>query len=298
MTTPKNIRIDKALLAVSGPNLVAAMPVVALLAYGFFGENALLAAAVVMPAFYVLLSKIQPEVAWHRGEIDTLTGSIMRDGLISWIDAAMAKARRSDREVAVINLVIDDLDALEERFGRDLRNAVIAETAERLRGFLRDDDIVAWVSPGFSIGLRNVRAPETENLLQLSRRLQSILDEPFCIGTTRTYCSMSLGIASECHVEGTGGAKLVTSAGRACELAQLSGPGSVRIFSEGLSSDRTFERDQARLISNALESGEIFAWFQPQIDAATGRVTGPHLHWSLKWHLSRLDPLLFVGPMN
>ena len=30
---------------------------------------------------------------------------------------------------------------------------------------------------------------------------------------------------------------------------------------------------------------------------ATGRATGPHLHWSLKWHLSRLDPLLFTGPM-
>ena len=30
---------------------------------------------------------------------------------------------------------------------------------------------------------------------------------------------------------------------------------------------------------------------------ATGRATGPHLHWSLKWHLARLDPLLFTGPM-
>jgi murein DD-endopeptidase MepM/ murein hydrolase activator NlpD len=27
----------------------------------------------------------------------------------------------------------------------------------------------------------------------------------------------------------------------------------------------------------------------------TGRATGPHLHWSLMWRGSRLDPLLFVG---
>ncbi|MEP6868631.1 MAG: M23 family metallopeptidase [Novosphingobium sp.] len=26
----------------------------------------------------------------------------------------------------------------------------------------------------------------------------------------------------------------------------------------------------------------------------TGRATGPHLHWALKWHEARLDPLLFV----
>ena len=28
----------------------------------------------------------------------------------------------------------------------------------------------------------------------------------------------------------------------------------------------------------------------------TGRATGPHLHWSIKWRDFRLDPLLFVGP--
>ena len=30
---------------------------------------------------------------------------------------------------------------------------------------------------------------------------------------------------------------------------------------------------------------------------ATGRATGPHLHWSIKWREARLDPLLFVGVM-
>ena len=31
---------------------------------------------------------------------------------------------------------------------------------------------------------------------------------------------------------------------------------------------------------------------------ATGRATGPHLHWSMKWNEARLDPQLLAGPMR
>jgi murein DD-endopeptidase MepM/ murein hydrolase activator NlpD len=30
---------------------------------------------------------------------------------------------------------------------------------------------------------------------------------------------------------------------------------------------------------------------------ATGRATGPHLHWSMKWNEARIDPMLIAGPM-
>lgn len=50
--------------------------------------------------------------------------------------------------------------------------------------------------------------------------------------------------------------------------------------------------------SHAVKEGDVVrqGQFIGRI-GATGRATGPHLHWSLKWREARLDPLLFVGPM-
>lgn len=33
------------------------------------------------------------------------------------------------------------------------------------------------------------------------------------------------------------------------------------------------------------------------LSGMTGRATGPHLHWGLKWQDARIDPLLLAGPM-
>jgi murein DD-endopeptidase MepM/ murein hydrolase activator NlpD len=44
--------------------------------------------------------------------------------------------------------------------------------------------------------------------------------------------------------------------------------------------------------------GQHVAAGQPiGVVGATGRVTGPHLHWSLNWYEVRLDPQLVAGPM-
>ncbi|MFO1255043.1 MAG: M23 family metallopeptidase [Sphingomonadaceae bacterium] len=48
--------------------------------------------------------------------------------------------------------------------------------------------------------------------------------------------------------------------------------------------------------NHAVKEGEVVR--QGQLIGrigATGRATGPHLHWSIKWRECRLDPLLFVG---
>lgn len=255
------------------PQLLAFVPVLTLGAYWAGGEIALFVVAIALPFALALFGGLR-EPPLLTAERDPLTGLILRDGLIEWTDFAIDSAADSDRQVAVVAMTIDGLGEIEERFGRSMCETVLGEAAKRLKEFLRDDDVLARIGQGFALGLRAVKPPETETLTALSERLQSVFEDPFSEGPTRTYCSLSIGIAAESHVKGSGGINLVVGAQRACELAEFAGPGSIRVYNEGLSSERAHDRDLTRDLSNALETGEIVAWFQPQVTTDTGAVTG------------------------
>jgi AcrR family transcriptional regulator len=50
-----------------------------------------------------------------------------------------------------------------------------------------------------------------------------------------------------------------------------------------------------RELLKPLKQGEAVQQGQPiAVVGMTGRATGPHLHWGLRWHTARLDPLLFL----
>ena len=265
----------RALVAcLTAPRLVAALPMGLLCAYWGFGEAALMVFALAIPMMVAAMNPTRSAIRASQENLDT-SRLLSRQELISWLNSAMLSRGAVHGQFAVLTLIIDELDELERRFGRDTRKTVERELARRLQDVLRQEDAVATLDESIiAFGLRNVRAPETENLLRLSRRLQGICDEPFSDKGARIYCTISLGIAAELHVSDPSAEALVLAAERAGDFATSSGPGSVRVYTEGLVSERLDERLRTRMLSNALETGEIFAWFQPQISSETGRVIG------------------------
>ena len=256
-----------------GRLFLAFTPIVVLLAFRMGGEVLMVAVAVALP-LAVLVARTFHEHVELVEQADQATGLMLRDALIDWADRSISKAAELDLQVAVIVATIDGLDQIEERFGESMRDTVLREAMARLNGLLREGDAMARIGDGFAIGIANLRAPETENLMLLASRLQSVFEEPISEGPTRTYCTLSLGLAAEAHVQGASGANLVAAAQRAGELAQVSNAGAVRVYSEGLSSQSALDRDIAAELVNALETGEIFAWFQPQVRTRDGRVIG------------------------
>jgi len=67
--------------------------------------------------------------------------------------------------------------------------------------------------------------------------------------------------------------------------------GNLLIIDHGMGLNSAFLHSQRLLV----KAGEVVRRGQPiGIVGATGRVTGPHLHWGMKWNDARLDPVTLV----
>jgi murein DD-endopeptidase MepM/ murein hydrolase activator NlpD len=65
--------------------------------------------------------------------------------------------------------------------------------------------------------------------------------------------------------------------------------GNLLIIDHGMGLNSAFLHNERLLV----KEGDRVRQGQPiGVIGATGRVTGPHLHWSMKWHSARIDPLL------
>ena len=92
------------------------------------------------------------------------------------------------------------------------------------------------------------------------------------------------------------GSPVVAAAGGTVTLAErdLFYTGGTVIIDHGYGLATTYQHMDSVAVTAGqhVEAGERIGTV-----GATGRVTGPHLHWSLNWYEVRLDPMLVAGPM-
>ncbi len=267
---------------VLGPIGLALTPAISLVAFWLGGERALLGAALCLPILVLAIHRhlFAPTATLA---LDPVSGLPLRDAFELWAKDAMVRDNPEAFQLAVLVLSIDDLDALESRLGRHVRDSVVADAAVRMRDMLRRGDMIANLSPNcIAVGLARVRPPETETVLQLARRLQSGFEEPFRDVGVRVYRSVSVGGAIGRQVLGKGDLGVLDAAIEAHEIARKTGPGTIRMYSPGLAHKRTPHSDLDSEIGPALENGEVVAWFQPQISTDSGDITG--FEALARWH--------------
>ncbi|SMX25391.1 Phytochrome-like protein cph2 [Boseongicola aestuarii] len=278
----------------AGYRPIAFIPLLLAATHWAAGEQTMIAVAAVLPAAAVLLS-LFPERRFTSQSVFAAPFPI--EAAEAWLQGQFSVEGRELRQIAVMAIKFDSLDLLEERLGFPMDDTIVEEFSNRLGKILRQGDLIArGKKSDILVCLGGMQAPESENLLHLSRRIQTCLDEPITKGAVRVYCSVTVGIARASQIENLTPSALIRAADCANRSAIQDGPGVVRIYKTGYGKVPSNDNVLLGEVAAALENGQIIAWYQPQVSTHTGEITG--FEALARWeHPTRglISPASFLG---
>ena len=256
-----------------GPGPLVALPPLLTVGWLLAGPVGLLAAMSLAPVMLAVLRRRYDEEVFAAS--DPLTALRLRADIVAAIDRALRSPPREGEAAGALVLEIDRWNLLQERFDRNLREAVLKSVADRMRTVLPDCDLAARLDgPIFALALSPARRLDLEAVIQVSSRLQTALAEPVAVDAVQVHLTASVGFALSGRIERPDGETMLQAAKAALVEAQRSGPAAIRSYSKAMR-DRIEARSAiSREVGRALDAGEIEAFYQPQISTRTGAITG------------------------
>jgi diguanylate cyclase (GGDEF)-like protein len=207
--------------------------------------------------------------------------------------AAIEAARRGDRKFAVLFIDIDRFKIINDSLGHDSGDALLVEIGDRLRQCLRDGDVVARLG-GDEFVVILQQESEIQQIEAATRKLLSIVSQPLQLCGLECRATASIGVAMYPR-DGEDELTLTKNADLAMYGAKEDGKNGFRFFASQ-SATPSIERlvFESRL-RQALDRDEFSLHYQPQVDVATGRITGVEalLRWTLP-DLGALSPMQFI----
>lgn len=253
--------------------VLAVMPLVLLFAYWIGGEVWLTILGVITAVSLLFLRLLLPRP--QRVFRDSTTGLMLREGFDAVMQDVFDQTRTGELKSACILVEIDDADELLARHGQAAIDHITQTTADRMTGALRLADAAARLGDlRFAICLGPMRHFDLEAAIQIAGRLQSIVEEPIYVDGLTIYVSCSIGFCLRSRApEGNWGA-WCDAARLAMSEARQNGPSAIRAYTQDMQSRYDVKTVLRNDVAHALDRGEFQAWFQPQIDTDTGRVSG------------------------
>jgi diguanylate cyclase (GGDEF)-like protein/PAS domain S-box-containing protein len=203
---------------------------------------------------------------------DPLTGLPNRTLLRDRLSKALATARRQRHKVALLFIDLDRFKMINDSLGHSVGDLLLQEVAKRLNKCVREQDTVARLGGDeFLIVLTHVQ--EVQDTAVVAKRLMGEMTAGFNIQGHALNVSCSLGI-SIFPDHGADGETLIKNADAAMYTAKETGRNNSQLFTPDM---RAPVLERLRLedgLQNALEKQELFLDYQPQMEMATGRITG------------------------
>lgn len=130
----------------------------------------------------------------HLAYFDPLTGLPNRRLLDDRLQVALAHARRSAGQVAVMFVDLDHFKSINDSFGHEVGDQLLTEIAKRLRDGLREDDTVARIG-GDEFLIVTGDLDEPDSAVQTTARLIDALRHPVHIDGQALIVTTSIGIS-------------------------------------------------------------------------------------------------------
>lgn len=245
--------------------LVALLPVLGVLAYRAVGEVGLICLAAVLP-LGVLAHRLRPA----RDVPMAVSGQV-----IDQLDLALAEVATKGGATGCLMIQFDDPGQLADRLGRARQCELLAASIARLRGTLRPGDVLFPMEDGsLAVTLSTTPRLDAEIMLRIAARLHLMAKKPMTLADGPVQVTCSIGFCHAQQLRHPTGRALLDAAQVAADEAARHRPGAIRGYSDDLARARA-ERDALRAeFSQAVDRGEIRAWFQPQLSTDSGEVSG------------------------
>ncbi len=206
---------------------------------------------------------------------DSLTGLANRKRTRKRLATFLESEKNTGRETAVLHIDIDRFRLVNERYGMETGDRVLAEIGARIRSCVRENDIVARIDgDDFAIVLFPIKKADFSIALSLADRVRAAIAQPFSIDQVTCYLSCSIGICLSGRAPSADAESVLASAEIALEFARKEGPNATRSFSSKMHRDAQKLHTLSAELEAALENGQIRPYFQPQVCTDTGEVAG------------------------
>ena len=196
-------------------------------------------------------------------------------------------------QLAVLFIDLDGFKPINDSFGHEHGDEVLREVGSRLQLTVRDSDTLARLGGDEFVAMIESRGAEAA-AISLAQRILDAMRRPFRLGSQEVSLSCSIGVAVY-PGHSDSGHRLLACADAAMYAAKRSGGGTWVVYEPSMAGDAAEQVMLQQALRLAIERDELMLYYQPKIDARSGRVHG--LEALLRWrHPERgiVSPAVFV----
>lgn len=189
------------------------------------------------------------------------------------LQMAIQQAKRAESMVAVLFIDLDRFKNINDSMGHHIGDGLLISVARRLVDTVREGDTVSRMGGDeFVIILNNVESAEEVGKL-VEQRMIPRIQQAHMVDGMELYISCSIGIALFPD-DGDDIDLLMRHADSAMYQAKESGRNNAQFFTAELN-DRVVKRMHLESdLRHAVERNELVLYYQPRINAMTGRLAG------------------------